>query len=59
MIDFNSLQFFHSSKYSFVGIEKNEEIFRFCLPKGFSENIDQFSEFSKKRDLFFTFSQYL
>lgn len=55
MINFNSLQFFHSSKYSFVGIEKKEEVFRFYLPKGFSENIDQFSGFRKKCDLFFLF----
>ena len=55
MINFKSLQFFHSSKYSFVGIEKQDGIFRFYLPKGFSENIDEFNGFDKKRDLFFLF----
>jgi hypothetical protein len=55
MINFDSLQLFYSSKYSFVGIEKKEGILSFCLPKGFSKNIDEFSGFSKKRDLFFLF----
>ncbi|MFN5855073.1 MAG: hypothetical protein ACK456_04110 [Pseudanabaenaceae cyanobacterium] len=55
MIDFNSVQFFHSSKYSFVGIKKNEGVLYFCLPKGFNESIDTINTFEKKRDLFFLF----
>jgi hypothetical protein len=55
MIDFKSLKLSVNNKYSFVGIEKKEGILYFCLPKGFSENIDRFSGFSKNCDLFFLF----
>ena len=55
MIDFRSLNLTTNNKYSFVGIEKKEEILYFYLPKGFDRNIEKFSEFSKKCDLFFSF----
>ncbi|MBD2317581.1 hypothetical protein [Phormidium tenue] len=55
MIDFKSIKLTAINKYSFVGIEKKEGILCFYLPKGFSENIDELSGFSKKRDLFFLF----
>jgi hypothetical protein len=53
MINFKSLQLFHSSEYSFVGIQKKDGLLNFYLPKGFTSEINKFKEFNKNRDLFF------
>lgn len=59
MINFNSLQLVINNKYSFVGIDKQEENLRFCLPKGFNSEKYKLDNFNSKRDLFFLFYKIL
>ncbi|WPF88861.1 hypothetical protein WEU38_00900 [Cyanobacterium aponinum AL20118] len=59
MINFNSLQLVINNKYSFVGIDKQEDSSRFCLPKGFNSQKSQLDNFNSKRDLFFLFYKIL
>ncbi|MGI0480537.1 hypothetical protein ACN4EE_07080 [Geminocystis sp. CENA526] len=55
MINFNSLQLVINNKYSFVGIDKQEDNLRFCLPKGFNSQKSKLDNFNTKKDLFFLF----
>ena len=55
MINFKSLQLFHSSEYSFVGIQKKDGLLNFHLPKGFSNETGKSKDFNQNRDLFFLF----
>ncbi|MBE9222612.1 hypothetical protein IQ215_07865 [Cyanobacterium stanieri LEGE 03274] len=59
MINFNSLQLVVNNKYSFVGIDKQEQNLRLCLPKGFNESKSTLDNFDSKRDLFFLFYKIL
>jgi len=55
MINFNFLQLVVNNKYSFVGIDKQEQNLRLCLPKGFNQQKSTLDNFDSKRDLFFLF----
>jgi hypothetical protein len=59
MINFQSLELVTQDSYSFVGIEKRDDILLFCLPKGFNEHISALDTFASKRDLFFLFYRVL
>jgi hypothetical protein len=59
MINFQSLELVVHETYSFVGIEKRDDILFFCLPKGFNEHISTLNTFASKRDLFFLFYKIL
>lgn len=59
MIDFRSLELIVNNTYSFVGIEKQDNNLRFCLPKGFVERLPELNTFVNKRDIFFLFYKIL
>jgi hypothetical protein len=59
MLNFNSLSLVAYDNYSFVGIEKRDNLLYFCLPKGFKEHISTINTFTSKRDLFFLFYKIL
>lgn len=59
MINFQSLELVTHDTYSFVGIEKRDNILLFCLPKGFNEHLSDLDTFANKRDLFFLFYRIL
>jgi hypothetical protein len=53
MINFNSLKLRVHDRYSFVGIQKQDEELYFYLPKGFDARLSELDTFVGKRDLFF------
>ena len=59
MINFQSLELVVYETYSFIGIEKRDNILYFCLPKGFKDYISTLNTFASKRDLFFLFYKIL
>ncbi|MEP0884659.1 hypothetical protein NDI49_24220 [Trichocoleus sp. ST-U3] len=59
MINFQSLKLVIPDTYSFVGIEKRDDLIFFCLPKGFNDHISALDTFTSKRDLFFLFYRVL
>lgn len=59
MINFKALELLVNSSYSFVGIEKRDNVLCFCLPKGFSNKLPELDTYLIKRDLFFLFYKVL
>lgn len=55
MINFSNLELRVNKKYSFVGIEREENRLLFHLPKGFPSDDISLDTFDSKRDLFFRF----
>lgn len=53
MINFNSLKLRVHDRYSFVGIQKQDDELYFYLPKGFDARLSELDTFVAKRDLFF------
>ncbi|MFM9264726.1 hypothetical protein [Tychonema sp. BBK16] len=53
MINFNSLKLRVHDRYSFVGIQKQDEELYFYLPRGFDARLSELDTFVGKRDLFF------
>ena len=53
MINFNSLKLRVDDRYSFVGIQKQDDELCFYLPKGFDVLLSELNTFLAKRDLFF------
>ncbi|MEG4326070.1 hypothetical protein [Microcoleus sp. herbarium5] len=53
MINFNSLKLRVHDRYSFVGIQKQDEELHFYLPTGFDAKLSELDTFVGKRDLFF------
>ena len=53
MINFNSLKLRVHYRYSFVGIQKQDDELYFYLPKGFDARLSELDTFVGKRDLFF------
>jgi len=53
MINFNSLKLRVHDRYSFVGIQKQDDELCFYLPKGFDARLSELDTFVAKRDLFF------
>lgn len=53
MINFNSLKLRVHDRYSFVGIQKQDDELYFYLPKGFDARLSELDTFVGKRDLFF------
>src|SRR4028118_1954006 len=53
MINFNSLKLIVHDRYSFVGIQKQDDELYFYLPKGFDDRLSELDTFVGKRDLFF------
>lgn len=53
MINFNSLKLRVQDRYSFVGIQKEDEELYFYLPRGFDAKLSELDNFVGKRDLFF------
>lgn len=57
MINFNSLELVVNEKFSFVGILRENNQLKFCLPKGFADQLKHFQGFDYKCKLFFLFYQ--
>ena len=55
MIDFKYLQLTVDKSYSFVGIQKEQNILYFYLPKGFNNEIGKVITFDRNKNLFFLF----
>ena len=53
MINFNSLKLRVHDRYSFVGIQKQDDKLYFYLPQGFDAGLSELNTFLAKRDLFF------
>ena len=53
MINFNSLKLRVHDRYSFVGIQKQDDKLYFYLPQGFDGGLSELNTFLAKRDLFF------